>query len=80
MTREELCEKIKAEISSKFEVDEDQIKPESRLFDELELDSIDAVDLIVEMKPYVKGAIEPSQFKEARTVEDVVNILYPLLK
>jgi acyl carrier protein len=80
MTKNELYEKIRDTLIEDFEIDAAAIKPEAKLFMELGLDSIDAVDLIVKMKPYVQGTIEPAQFKEARTVEDVVNILYPLLK
>jgi acyl carrier protein len=80
MTKEELYSKIKEIVSTEFEVDAGTIKPESRLVEELGLDSIDAVDLLVQFKPYLSGNIEPSQFKDAHTIQDVVNILYPLLK
>jgi acyl carrier protein len=80
MTKEELFERIKKELIATFELDADKITPDAELVGDLDLDSIDAVDLIVKMKPYVEGAIEAAQFKDARTVQDVVDILFPLLK
>jgi acyl carrier protein len=46
---------------------------------DLDLDSIDAVDLIVKMKPYTTGKVDPELFKNVRTVQDVVEILQPMI-
>ena len=53
---------------------------ESKLFEDLDLDSIDAVDLVVKMKPYINGNIDPEMFKSAKTIQNVVDILAPLAK
>ena len=57
----------------------EKIKPESRLYEELDIDSIDAVDLIVRMKPMVGKRMQPEAFKAVRTVQDVVDALYLLI-
>ena len=44
----------------------------------LDLDSIDAVEMIVKMKPFLNSKIEPEIFKSVKTVQDIVNILEPL--
>jgi len=80
MTREETFRKLKEILSNEFEIEEASITADSKLYDDLELDSIDAVDLLVKMKEFVPGKIEPEQFKKARTIQDVVNILYPLIE
>ena len=80
MTKEEIFLKIKEILTSEFEIDEASVTPGAKLYQELELDSIDAVDLLVKMKAYVQGKIEPDQFKKATTVQDVVDILYPLVQ
>jgi len=80
MTKEEIFLKLKEILSSEFEIDEASITPEAKLYQELELDSIDAVDLLVKMKGYVQGKIEPNQFKKAVTIQDVVDILHPLVQ
>jgi acyl carrier protein len=78
MTREEIFQKLKEVLCKEFEIEADSVTDEARLFDDLELDSIDAVDLLVKMKEFARGKIEPEQFKKARTVQNVVDILYPI--
>jgi acyl carrier protein len=80
MSRDELFQKMKYTLSNTFEIAPEKITPQAQMYTELGLDSIDAVDLLVKMKPYLSGTIEPSQFKDARTLNDVMDILYPLLK
>jgi acyl carrier protein len=79
-TREELFDKIKEILVTEFALDRDAVTPESKLMEDLDLDSIDAVDLIVKMKPYIPGKIEPELFKQVRNVQDVVEVIFPLLK
>jgi acyl carrier protein len=80
MTKDEVFAKIKDILAEKFEISSEAIIPEARLYEELELDSIDAVDLLVKMKEYISGSINPEMFKKAVTVQDVVDILYPLIQ
>jgi len=80
MTREEVFQKLKEILCNEFEIDAASITGDAKLFEDLELDSIDAVDLLVKMKEFVRGKIEPEQFKKARTVQNVVDILYPLIE
>jgi len=79
MSKEELFTKIKEILSKEFEIEASSITPQSKLFADLELDSIDAVDLLVKMKEYVPGKIDPELFKKAVTIQDVVDILHPLI-
>ena len=63
-----------------FEVDPQDIKPEARLYEDLELDSIDAVDMIVHLQKKTGKKIKPEEFKAVRTVQDVVDAVERLLK
>ena len=80
MTKEEVFRKIQAILAKEFKIEEEVITPEAKLYEDLELDSIDAVDLLVKMKEYIPGKIDPEQFKRARTIQDVVDILHPLIE
>ena len=80
MTKEEIFLKIQEILSEEFKIEIESITPEAKLYEELELDSIDAVDILVKMKEYVPGKMDPEQFKKARTIQDVVDILHPLIK
>lgn len=78
MTKEEIFAKIQEVLESEFEVEKENVTMDSRLFEDLDLDSIDAVDLVVKMKQHIPGKIDPEMFKSAKTVGAVVDILYPL--
>ena len=77
MTKEEIFDKLKAILSKEFEIEEDKITPTAKLADELELDSIDSIDLIVKMKDFIPGKVDPAIFKTVKTMQDVVDALYP---
>ncbi len=79
-SKEEIAEKLKEIMVNDFEISEDLINPEANLFKDLEFDSIDAVDLAVKLQQYTGKRIQPQDFKEIRTFEDVVNAVSELLK
>jgi len=80
MTREEVLQKIQDILTEEFEIERSAVVPEAKLYEDLELDSIDAVDLLVKMKGLIPGRIDPESFKKAVTIQDVVDILYPLIQ
>ena len=80
MTNDDILHKLQDILSEEFEIEKDAIVPEAKLYNDLELDSIDAVDLLVKMKGFIPGKIDPESFKKAATVQDVVDILYPLIQ
>ena len=80
MTREAIFHKMRDILVDEFEIEKDAITPEARLYQDLELDSIDAVDLLVKVKEFVPGRIDPESFKKAVTVQDVIEILYSLVQ
>jgi acyl carrier protein len=80
MTKEAIFTKVKEILVQEFELDPAMVTPEAQLYADLDLDSIDAVDLIVKMKQYVQGKIDPELFKQARTIQDVVEALFPLVQ
>lgn len=80
MTKEEVFTKLKKILVKEFDIEESDIFPEANIVTDLDLDSIDAVELIVKMKPLLNGKIEPTVFKSVKTVNDVVEVLVPLTK
>ena len=79
-TRAEVSKKISSTLSDLFEVDPDAISESSLLYEDLDIDSIDAVDLIVELKSFTGLVIDPEDFKSVKTIEDVINIVCKLLE
>ena len=79
-TRAEVTKKISSTLSDLFEVDPEAISESSLLYEDLDIDSIDAVDLIVELKSFTGLVIDPEDFKSVKTIEDVVNVVCKLLE
>lgn len=52
---------------------------EARLYEDLDFDSIDAVDMIVKLKEMTGKTVKPEDFKTARTISDVVEAVYKML-
>ena len=79
MTKNELFDRIVTILHDSFEIEPARITPEARLYDDLDIDSIDAVDLIVQLKPLVGKRLNAEAFKSVRTVQDVVDALHKLV-
>ena len=79
MTRQEIEKTIKDILVSDFDVDESKLTPDVNLFTELDLDSIDAVDMVVRLQQVVKKKVDPEQFRAIRKLSDVVDAVEKLL-
>jgi len=75
MNNEELYSRIKTILVSQFEVNEASVSLDANLYEELEIDSIDAVDLLVQLKELTGKKIAPENFKDVRTIRDVLEAL-----
>lgn len=82
MSKDEIFAKLKTILSAEFEIEEDKITPEATLADDLDLDSIDSIDLIVKMKEYMPAGtnVDPQIFKSVKTIQDVVDALVPYME
>ncbi len=79
MTREKIYEELKKQLVELFEIPEEKIRPEAKLYDDLDLDSIDAVDMIVQLQKVIEKRFKPEDFKNVRTVNDVVDVVEKIL-
>lgn len=77
-TKDEIYQEIVKAMAELFELDPAEITPGSRLVEDLDLDSIDAVDMIVRLQNMIGKRIKPEDFKSVRTVGDVVDVLVGL--
>lgn len=78
-TRDEIFDKLKSILVEDFEIEEEKIQAETNLFEDLELDSIDAVDLAVKLQGFTQKKIPPENFKQIRAINDVVLAVEELL-
>ncbi|MCC7461673.1 MAG: acyl carrier protein [Gammaproteobacteria bacterium] len=75
---DELFRRIRDVLAEEFEIPRESIRIESHLFQDLGIDSIDAVDLIVRLRELTGKHVPPDRFKTVRTVGDVVAVLETL--
>ena len=59
-----------------FDLPTEKLGLNARLSDDLDMDSIDAIDLVVKLQEYTGRKISPSEFKSVRTIGDVVDRIY----
>lgn len=74
--REDILTKLRETLVSAFDLREDQIIPSARLVADLELDSLDLVDLVVRLEQEANVEIEEDELKAISTVGDVVDVVH----
>lgn len=80
MTNEEILTRLREILEENFEIDPARVTPEAHLYNDLDLDSIDAVDLAIKLQELTGKRIKPEEFKTVRTVGDVVAAARMLLE
>jgi len=78
-SREEILAYLRETLVELFELKPEQIVPEAKLYEDLDIDSIDAVDLILKLKDLTGRKIQPQTFKHVRTVGDVIDAIESLM-
>ena len=79
MTRQEILAHIRGVLAELFEVDPSRVTLEANLSSDLEIDSIDAVDLIDQIRRYTGKKVSAEEFRSVRTVGDLVNVIERLV-
>ena len=75
-SKEQILTELRSIMHELFELEPEQIQLESKLYEDLDLDSIDAVDLIVHLQSLTKKKFKPEEFKAVRTISDVVEVIH----
>ena len=79
MNDQQILDSLKKILEESFEIIPERVVPEAKLFEELDLDSIDAVDLAIHVQQMTGKRIKPEDFKTVRTVGDVINTIKHLM-
>ncbi|TMQ06435.1 MAG: acyl carrier protein [Deltaproteobacteria bacterium] len=72
MSRAEILGRIQLMMKELFELDSVRVQPDARLVEDLELDSLDAIDLAVKVEETTGLAFDEARIRELRTVDDVI--------
>ncbi len=75
MTEQEIFTFLKKVLIDYFEIDANKITMDTRLNEDLDIDSIDAIDMMSYIKKETGREIEPTEFKEVRTIGDIVKVI-----
>lgn len=78
LSKENIYEHLAKILIELFEIEPEMVRPEALLVEDLDIDSIDAVDIAVEMQELTGRKIHPDDFKEIRTVQDIVDAVFNL--
>ena len=79
LSRVAILDNLTQYLEDLFEIPPEKVTLDSKLFEELDLDSIDAVDLVVKLQELTGRRIKPEAFKTVRTVGDVVDCIETLM-
>jgi len=79
MSEAEILERIREIFQENFDIEPARVTPEAHLYEDLDLDSIDAVDLAIKLQELTGRRIKPEEFKSVRTVGDVIAAVESLL-
>ncbi|HEY6644554.1 acyl carrier protein [Povalibacter sp.] len=74
-TDDEILERVRATLVDLFELDPAVIAPQARLADDLEIDSIDVVDLMEQVRWFTGRKVTPEDFRSVRTVADLIAVV-----
>jgi acyl carrier protein len=80
MTRSEVEARVKTVLIEMFELDETAVTPESHLYEDLDLDSLDAIDLAVKLKVETDIKLTEEEMKSIRKVADITEIVWTNLQ
>lgn len=75
MTREEILDHVRGTIAELFELELDEISAESTVFEDLDLDSIDAIDLVAKLQQFTGQRIDEDAMRQVRTVGDIAELV-----
>lgn len=79
LTKPEILDRVLDVLARSFDLAPDRIRPDSHLVDDLDLDGIDAIDLVVGLEEETGLEVSEEELKAIRVVQDVVDLLHEKL-
>jgi acyl carrier protein len=78
--KDEVLRQIRTALVELFEIEPERVTLGARLNDDLEIDSIDAVDLLDRLRRQTGRKISADDFRSVRTVGDLVDAVHAVLQ
>ena len=80
MSRQEIEEKVRAFLIDDLEIDEDKIKDDAKLKDDMGIDSLDFVDIVVIVEKNFGFKIKPEEMKGITTLKEFCDYIESQVK
>ncbi len=75
MDKNVIIEHVNEVMVEGFELNTDQLHPDAKIVDDLELDSLDAIDMLVYLEEKINIKVDPEKFRTVKTLGDVYNVV-----
>lgn len=72
-SRDELFSRIAEILSDSFEIEKSKIQLDSTLYEALDLDSIDAIDIFTQLREITGRRPDPAEARNVRTVNELID-------
>jgi acyl carrier protein len=80
MEKQTLINEINQVMIEGFELEPSQLKPEAKIIEDLELDSLDAIDMLVFLEEKIKVKVDAETFRTVKTLDDVYTVVEKMLQ
>ena len=80
MDKQTLINEINQVMIEGFELEPSQLKPEAKIVDDLELDSLDAIDMLVFLEEKINIKVDAETFRTVKTLDDVYNVVEQVVR
>jgi acyl carrier protein len=77
-SHDETLERVRATLVELFDIEPGDVTPQARLFEDLEIDSIDVVDLMDHVRRFTGRKVTAEDFRSVRTVGDLADVIQRL--
>ncbi len=77
-SHDETFERVRATLVELFDIEPGDVTPQARLFEDLEIDSIDVVDLMDHVRRFTGRKVTAEDFRSVRTVGDLADVIQRL--
>ncbi len=78
-SRDQLFALVTGILRSEFDIDEEQLRPDVRIRDDLDLDSIDGIDLMARLEEETGLKVSEDEYRSIRTIDDIVRVVHARL-
>jgi acyl carrier protein len=75
VTRDEIFLRLQTILVESFELDEEEIRLEAHLIDDLDLDSIDAIDLAVGLEKELGLEVTEEELRGLQRIENIIELV-----